>query len=203
MKSAFKGRMQVFEEGVRLVGAEVGFNPPDGHVDFCHFPGIRIAFLPVNSDAVFPPAVRLKEFDALHEHASGAAARVVNPAVVKGFQDGDDGFDDASGGIVICRLSRLHRRRTERCSIHRSCLAGLSTSASPMSHIGEDVHDVAQHPFVHIRAGVVLEGHFSGSCWFRWQAWFSSMTLLDFFQVRCRGHGGPARFFRDKEDVFR
>lgn len=148
--------------------------------------------------------MRLKEFDALHEHASGAAARVVNSAVVKGFQDGDDGFDDAGGGVEFAAFHAFIGGELGDAVFISPAQQVFPRLRIPHVHIGEDVHDVAQHPFVQIRAGVVFGKDIFQAPVFGFNGKHGFINdLADFFRVRRRGHGGPARFFRDKEDIVR
>lgn len=100
---AFVG-VQVVEECVCVVFAEVRVDAADGHVHFCHFPGVGVGLLSVNAYIVAVAAMVLDKLDALHEHAAGAAAGVINALAFAGFEDFDDGFHDACGGVEFAAL---------------------------------------------------------------------------------------------------
>lgn len=96
--------MQVVEKRICVVFAEVRVDAADGHVHFCHFPGIGVGFLSVNAYIVAVAAVILYELDALHEHAAGAAAGVINALTFARLEDAHDGFHDACRGVEFASL---------------------------------------------------------------------------------------------------
>ena len=65
--------VQVVEKRICVVFAEVRVDAADGHVHFCHFPGVGVGLLSVNAYIVAVAAMVLDKLDALHEHAAGAS----------------------------------------------------------------------------------------------------------------------------------
>lgn len=96
--------VQVVEKRICVMFAEVRVDAADGHVHFCHFPGVGVGLLSVNAYVVAVTAVILYELDALHEHAAGAAAGVINALTFARLEDAHDGFHDACRGVEFASL---------------------------------------------------------------------------------------------------
>ena len=74
--------MEVAAEGVGVLGAEVGLDAADGEVHDGEAAGGGVALLAVDADVAELAAVGFDELLRLHEHAAGAAAGVVDAALV-------------------------------------------------------------------------------------------------------------------------
>ena len=51
-------------------------NTTNSHIHFCHFPSVRIGFLPIDRNAVTVTAMSLQELDRLNEHTTRTTAKV-------------------------------------------------------------------------------------------------------------------------------
>lgn len=96
--------VQVVEKRICVVFAEIRVDAADGHVHFCHFPGVGVGLLSVNAYIVAVTAVILYELDALHEHAAGTTAGVIDALAFARFEDAHDGFHDACRGVEFASL---------------------------------------------------------------------------------------------------
>ena len=92
--------MEVLEEGVGGLPAEVGLDGADGEVHVCEAPGGGVGLLAEDGDVGGVAAVGLDEGLGLNEHAAGAAAGVVDAALV-GFEHLDEQAYDASGCVEL------------------------------------------------------------------------------------------------------
>ena len=88
--------MQVAAEGVGVLGAEVGLDAAQGEIHHGEAAGGGVALLAVDADVAQLAAVGFDEFLRLHEHAAGAAAGIVNAALV-GAKHLDQQAHDADG----------------------------------------------------------------------------------------------------------
>ena len=89
----FQIGVQIVVEGVRGVGADIALDAADGQVHLEQLPGRGVRFLAVDGDIAQPPLVIFDEALRLHEHASRAAAGIVNSAPFRLqhlHQQGDD-----------------------------------------------------------------------------------------------------------------
>ena len=86
--------------------AQVEVDAANGEVHRRQPPCGRVGFLPVDRDIAQLAAVRFDEFLGLHEHAAGAAAGVIDLAVVRG-EDGDQCLDDGGRGVELAALLAL------------------------------------------------------------------------------------------------
>ena len=91
-KVCFQCGVQIVGKGVRLIGSEIRINTTDSHIHFSHFPCIRISLLTVNCNGTSLTGMCLNELCTLHEHTAAPAAAIVHTAVIKGTQDGNEGF---------------------------------------------------------------------------------------------------------------
>src|SRR5450830_1210089 len=73
--------VQVVEEAVRVLWSQVRFNATDGQVHAGEPPCRVVELLTVDGDTPLV-AVRIDELLALHEHATRAATRVIDAALV-------------------------------------------------------------------------------------------------------------------------
>ena len=80
----FQSRVQVVCERVGMIGAEIGVDPADCHIHFCHFSRVGVCLLSVNGDCAAPAGMRPDELCALHEHAARSAAAIVDAAIIEG-----------------------------------------------------------------------------------------------------------------------
>ena len=87
--------------------------PPNVCVDAAHRevhlgepPGCVVALLPVNGDVADTPAMLFDELLGLHEHAAGAAAGVIDAALV-GFQHLYKQPDDGAGRVKFAAALAL------------------------------------------------------------------------------------------------
>ena len=81
MKSK-RSRLQVYDKGILRIHPQICLDAADDHIDFRHFPSIRIRFLPEDGDIIIAPAVRFDEFHGLHKHFSaGSTARISKVSV--------------------------------------------------------------------------------------------------------------------------
>ncbi len=199
---AFVG-VQVVEERVFVMFAEVRVNAADGHIHFRHFPGVGVGLLAVNAYVVAVAAVVLDKLDALHEHAAGTAARVIDAFAFARFEDAHYGFHDACGGVEFTALDAF-----VACELRDAVFIGateqiLACLGVAHIHVAEHIHHVAEHAFVEVGGSVVLGEH----------AFERLVVLLDFDHRLVEnladfgGVGGfrdfgPAGVLRNKEDVF-
>jgi hypothetical protein len=128
-------RVLVAGEGVGGLFAQVEVDAADGEVHRRQPPGGGVGFLPVDGHVAQLAPVGLDEFFGLHEHAAGAAAGVVHLAVVGG-EHGDQGLDDAGGGVELAALLALGAGElAEEVFVHLAQhVAGLpGSSPKPMA----------------------------------------------------------------------
>ena len=81
MMKSKRSRLQVYDEGILRIPSQIFLDAADGHIDFRHFPSIRIRFLPEDGDIIIAPAVRFDEFHGLHKHSHGSTARISKVSV--------------------------------------------------------------------------------------------------------------------------
>ena len=96
-------RVLVAHEGVGRFAPEVEVDAAYGEVHGGEAPGGRVGFLAVDGDIADLAAMRFDEFLGLHEHAAGAAAGVIDLALVRG-EHGDQRLDDAGRGVELAAL---------------------------------------------------------------------------------------------------
>lgn len=75
MKSK-RSRLQVYDKDILRIHPQICLDAADDHIDFRHFPSIRIRFLPEDEDIIIAPAVRFDEFHGLHKHPPESTARI-------------------------------------------------------------------------------------------------------------------------------
>ena len=152
--------MKVICEGVGVIIAEIRVHAADRHIDLCHLPGVRVCLLPIDGKRPAPPAMGLKKFRALDEHAAAAAAWVINAAVLEGLQDFNQRPHDAARGIEFtAALAFLRGKLSDAVFIGPPQKILIVFRAFHVQIVGEQVHDLAQHFFVQVRAGIDLGKH--------------------------------------------
>ena len=75
--------MEIVAEGVRMFGAKVGTESPNGQIHDGQPPCCGIGFLSVDGNVADTTAVFFDEFFRLNKHASGAATWVIDTALVR------------------------------------------------------------------------------------------------------------------------
>ena len=196
-------RVQVVEERVFVVFAEVRIDSADGHVHFRHFPGVGVGLLSVNAYVVAVATMVLNKLDALHEHAAGTAAGVIDAFAFARLEDFNDGFHDACGGVEFAALDAF-----VACELRDAVFVGateqiLARFSVAHVHVAEHIDHIAEHALVEVGGRVVL-----------WEHAFERLVVLldfdhrlvknlaDFGGVSSLGDFGPAGVLRNKEDVF-
>ena len=199
---AFVG-VQVVEERVFVVFAEVRVDAADGHVHFRHFPGVGVGLLSVNTYVVAVATVVLDKLDALHEHAAGTAAGVIDAFAFARLEDAHDGFHDACRGVEFAALDAF-----VACELRDAIFVGaakqiLACLGVAHVHVAEHIDNIAEHALVEVGGRVVL-----------WEHAFERLVVLldfdhrlvenlaDFGSVSGFRDFGPAGVLRNKEDVF-
>ena len=196
-------RVQVVEECVFVVLAEVRVDAADGHVHFRHFPGVGVGLLAVNTYVVAVAAMVLDKLDALHEHAAGTAAGVIDAFAFARLEDFDDGFHDACGGVEFAALDAFVTRELRNAVFVGAAKQILACLGVAHVHVAEHIDHIAEHALVEVGGRVVL-----------WEHTFECLVVLldfdhrlvknlaDFGGVGGFRDFGPAGILRNKEDVF-
>ena len=149
--------MQVAQERVGGLLAEVGFDAPKGQVHVRQPPRRRIGFLAEDGDVGAPAAVGLGEALRLYEHAAGAAAGVVDAAAIR-LQHLDQHADDAARRVELAAELALGRGElAEEVFVHPpQPVSGLGPVVLE-ADAGDQV-DKAAHAFVWDAAAGVVAG---------------------------------------------
>ena len=95
--------MQVVPKSVGVFAAKVGLDAAQCEVHHGEAARGRIAFLPVNTDVAELSAMRFDKLLGLHEHAAGAASRVVDAAFVR-CEHFDEAAHDAARRIELAAV---------------------------------------------------------------------------------------------------
>ena len=194
--------MQVMEERVFVVFAEVCVDAADGHVHFRHFPGVGVGLLSVNAHVVAVATMVLDKLDALHEHAAGTAAGVIDAFAFARLEDFDDGFHDACGGVEFAALDAFVACKLRDAVFVSATEQILACFGVAHVHITEHIYHVAEHTLVEVGSRVVLGEH----------TFESLVVLLDFDHRLIKNLAnfgsvggfrdfGPAGVLWNKEDV--
>lgn len=104
--------------------------------------------------------MRLNEFCTLHKHTAGAAATIVNAAVIKGPQNGDQDFDYTGRRIKFPTANALFFRKLSNAvfiGAAQKILASLGTAH--IHAVRKNIDHIAQYPFIQIGAGIVFGQH--------------------------------------------
>ena len=152
-------RMQIVKERICVVFAEVRIDAADGHVHFCHFPGVRVGLLSVNTYVVAVAAVVLDKLDALHEHAARTAAGVIDALAFARLENFDDGFHDACGGVEFAALDAF-----VACELRDAIFVGtaeqiLACLGVAHVHVAEHIYHVAEHALIETGFCVIFGEH--------------------------------------------
>lgn len=196
-------RVQVVEERVFVVLAEVRVDAADGHVHFRHFPGIGVGLLSVNAYIVAVAAMVLDKLDALHEHAAGTAAGVIDALAFARLEDAHDGFHNACGGVEFAALHAF-----VACELRDAIFVGAAEQIFARFgvahvHVAEHIDHVAEHALVEVGGRIILGEH-AFECLVVLLNFDHRLieNLADFGSVGGFRDFGPAGVLRNKEDVF-
>lgn len=196
-------RVQVMEERVFVVFAEVRVDAADGHVHFRHFPGVGVGLLSVNAYVVAVAAVVLDKLDALHEHAAGTAAGVIDAFAFARLEDFDDGFHDACGGVEFAALDAF-----VACELRDAVFVGateqiLACLGVAHVHVAEHIDHIAEYTLIEV-GGCVILGEYALERLVVLLDFDHRLieNLADFGSMGGFRNFGPAGVLRNKEDVF-
>ena len=152
-------RMQIVKERICVVFAEVRIDAANGHVHFCHFPGVRVGLLSVNTYVVAVAAMVLDKLDALHEHATGTAAGVIDALAFARLENFDDGFHDACRGVEFAAFDAF-----VACKLCDAVFVGaaeqiLACLGIAHVHVAEHIYHVAEHALIETGFCVIFGKH--------------------------------------------
>ena len=125
-----------------------------------HEPPRRVvALLPVDGDVADPAAVAFDELLGLHEHATGAAARVVDAALVR-LQHFDQHAHDRARRVELAAALALGAGEAAE-KVFVDAAENVLGLVARLAHAdpGDEVDQFAQHHLVERRAIVVLGQH--------------------------------------------
>ena len=134
--------MKVIKERISLIRTEVCINATNRHIHLRHFPGIRIGFLTINGNALTIAAVCLDELHALHKHTAGAAARVINTAIIERLQDGNDCLNNTGRCVELAALHTFVSSELCDTILVSSAQKILTFLGIRHIHIGEQINDI-------------------------------------------------------------
>ena len=197
-------RVQIVCEGVRVMRAEIGLDAADSHIDLRHFPRVGIGFLSVDGDDAAPSAVRFDEFLALDEHAAGAAAAVVDFAIFKRFENGDECLDDTRRRIKFAAAHTFFRGELgDAVFVGPAQQVFAGGGVAHVDAVCKNVHHVAEDVLIQRGIAVIFRQYvFQRRIFFLYGAHGVIQYGSDFRRMRRRGDGAPPRFFRDEEYIF-
>ncbi len=148
--------MQVAAEGVGLLGAEVGFDAAQGEVHHGQTARGGVALLAVDADVAQLAAVGFDELFRLHEHAAGAAARVVDAAFV-GREHGDQAAHHAGRGVELATILALGAGELgKEVFVHATQDVLGAVFAVAQADGADEVDEFAQAVLVEAGAGVLF-----------------------------------------------
>lgn len=144
-----------------MVPGDVAEDPAHRQVDAGQLVGGRVAFLAVDRDVVDPALMGVDELFRLHEEATGAAARVIDPARGR-FQHLDQHRDDGFRGVEFAAaLAFVRREFTDEIFIDPTDQVEVMAGAVEGKVVGEQLdqarHDVAAEfgPAIDLGQGVL------------------------------------------------
>lgn len=97
--------MQIFGERGGVLFAQITGNAADGKIHFCKSPGIGIGFLPDDRNFFAVPLVFIHKFHALHKHSTRPTTRIVDNAVERFNEFGDELYNACRGvkfAVLLC-----------------------------------------------------------------------------------------------------
>ena len=153
--------MEVAAEGVGVLRAEVGLDAADGEVHHGEAAGGGVALLAVDADVAEPAAVGFDEFFRLHEHAAGAAAGIVDAALVGG-EHLDEAAHDAGRGVELAAVLALGAGEAgEEILVDAAeqidgAVGRLALAGGGQADGADEVDEFAEAVLVEAGAGVVL-----------------------------------------------
>ena len=147
----------VVVEGVAV--GDLGVDAADGEVHLGQAPGRVVRLLAVDADVADAPGVGLDELLALDEHAAGAAARVVDAALVGG-EHLDEHADDVARRVELAALLALGAGELGEevlVDAAEGVLGAVGRGAE--RDVATEVDELAEARLVEPGAGVVLGQH--------------------------------------------
>ena len=189
-------------EAALVVPADVGVDAAHREVHLRKSPGRVVALLPVDRDVADATAVLLDELLGLDEHASRAAAGVIDPPLVR-LQHLDQESDDATRRVELTPALALRAGKSaEEILVHSSENVAGAVGLLGHTDLAHEVDELSEHDLVQCWARVVLGQ----------DALERSVVGLDrhhgvvdvLANRRLLGPGleiRPSRFLRDPEDV--
>ena len=149
----------VLVEAALVVPADVGVDAAHREVHLGEPPRRVVDLLPVDGDVADPPAVAFDEFLRLHEHAAGAAAGVVDAALV-GFEHLDQHAHDRAGRVELAAALAFGAGEPAE-EIFVDAAEDVLRLVARLAHrdAGDQVDQLAQHHLVERGAVVVLGQH--------------------------------------------
>ena len=152
-------RVQVAMEGVGVLLAEVALNAANGQIHLGQPPGGVVRFLAVDADVADFAAVGLDELFRLDEHAAGAAARVIDPALVRG-QHLDQHTDHAAGRVELAALLALGAGELgKEIFIDATQDVPGAVFLVAQADVADQINELAEPLLVEARVGIVLGKH--------------------------------------------
>ena len=148
--------VQVAAEAVGVFRPEVALDAANRQIHHRQPPGRGVGLLAVDGDVADPAAVDLDELLALDEHAAGAAAGVVDAALVGG-EHLDQHADDAAGRVELAALLALGAGELgEEVFVDPAQDVLGAVLLAAQADGGDQVDQFAQAVLVERRPGVVL-----------------------------------------------
>ncbi|MCY1296253.1 hypothetical protein D9M70_456280 [compost metagenome] len=146
----------VADKGIRRLLAQVEVDPANRQIHRRQAPGGGVGFLAVDRHIAQLAAVGFDKFFRLHEHATAAAAGVVNLAVVR-VEHRHQGFDDAGRGVELPALfafgaGELAEEVFVDLAEQVAGLAGVVTETDG----GDQIHQLAELAVRQLGAGIAL-----------------------------------------------
>ncbi len=148
--------VDVAAEGVGLLGPEVGLEAAQGEIHDGQAAGGGVALLAINRDVAELAAVGFDEFLGLHEHAPGAAAGVVDAALVR-REHADEEADDAARGVELAAILPLGAGELGQ-KVFIDPAENVLGAVFPVAEAdrADEVDEFAEAMFIEGGAGVVL-----------------------------------------------
>ena len=163
--------MLVVVEGVAV--ADLRVDAADGEVHLGQPPGGVVRLLPVDGDVADAPAVRLDELLALDEHPAGAAAGIVDAALV-GREHLHQHADNVRRRIELAALLALgagELREEVFIDAPEHVLGAVRRTAK--GDVADQIDELAESLLVEAGAGIVLgqDALAAMGCRARWPPW--------------------------------
>ena len=150
-----QGGVQVVQEGVGSVLAQVRFDASDGKVHLGQLPGGGVGVLAVHRDVVDVAAVVLDELGRLYEHPAAAAAGVVD-APAEGLQHLHQGAHHTGRREELAAALALLLGKHRQAVFIGAAKDVLFAAAVDHLDVGEQVHHVPQAALVQLGTGKIF-----------------------------------------------